>query len=103
MVEYIFSRFDDDKDGALDLIEVNSMQRSLGAEMFTSSSAYHLMLSEEGYCSDGRGNITLEGLLAAYCIAGPEELAMDIFRLGCCALADAVEFTIQTEFNFNRK
>ena len=62
----LFDRFDRDKDGKLDFVEINELQRAVNGRAFKSENAYAEALREEGLDIGSSGKLSYTGFLRAY-------------------------------------
>jgi hypothetical protein len=98
LVKRIFDMFDEDKDGALSLMEMNRFLLATGAEAFYDTKAYKSMMLEEGFLLDSHYRLTLEGLTAYYERYG--RLARDINQLGLGSLSHLGQGEVEVRLEY---
>ena len=81
-VAEIFSKFDKDNDGGLNVREMNTLQVALGnKERYSNETLFALCQANDVEFSP-KGQVTLDGLLTLYNRLGPEATARDLTKLG---------------------
>jgi hypothetical protein len=98
LVQRIFEMFDEDKDGALSLMEMNRFLIATGAEAFYDAKAYKSMMLDEGFLLDSHYRLTLEGLTAYYERYG--RLARDINQLGLGSLSQVAQGEVEVRLEY---
>jgi hypothetical protein len=98
MVQCIFDLFDEDKDGALSLMEMNKFLIATGSEALYDMKAYKSLMASEGLLLDNHYRLTLEGLTAYYEKYG--RLSRDITRLGIGSLSRELQAECELRLEF---
>ena len=84
-VREMFSTFDHDKDGWLNVREMNTLQVALGNIERYSLESLTLLCTENGIEINTQKGIPLKGLLTLYNKLGPEATSRDLTKLGITA------------------
>lgn len=98
IVEDIFKMFDEDKDGALSVMEFNNLLVRTGSQALYDSKQYKSLLSSEQFHVDNHQRLTLEGLMSYYERYG--RLARDVSVLGIRSFANQVAGQLEVRMEY---
>jgi hypothetical protein len=98
MVTEIFNYFDEDKDGALSLVELNKLLFITGSETIYSVKEYLDFMKEEELLGNSQGFLTKEGLMAYYERYGGLSNAIRQIGIGSINNIMQGEYEVRCEF-----